>query len=443
MISQLLTIFYLFISYKIGLCNFEEAFKQICIELSSINILFVKILQWFTYDFTNDREVSNRLFKFINKFCNNAPYTKDDICNESIEYIHTLKDENGEQLIVMEPNPSFSGTIALCYLAEMKGHKIIIKILRKNLNKKLIEFDQIIYTILYILSWIEWLGMIPIGTLKFITHISLNTITSFKKQCDLEQECKNIEVFYSIYADIEDIKIPQVYKEFTQLNNHILVMEYLQPKYSIIELTHEQAIKSIEIITTFLFTSYFTEFVFHNDLHLGNVLFLEDESNNLLIGIIDFGYVNIIKTIDEQDLSIDFWNIFIEHFNIALGNDVIVIIGEFIIKNYYIYNTENTENNNKLQHLQQFVDQHREKVLLLEDKLMKNDSFIELYIFLTKEDIQIPTFVYSFFMSISPILGTIHKLAEIAHLDKSNVKRPVSLLIQNLKKQITEYYQQY
>ena len=74
---------------------------------------------------------------------------------------------------------------------------------------------------------------------------------------------------------------------------------------------------------------------------------------------------------------------------------------------------------------------------------MKNDSFIELYIFLTKEDIQIPTFVYSFFMSISPILGTIHKLAEIAHLDKSNVKSPVSLLIQNLKKQINEYYQEY
>ena len=444
MILQSLTIIFLFISYKIGLCNFEETFKQICNELASINILFVKILQWFTYNFTHDREISNRLFKFINTFCNNAPYTQDDICDESIEFIHALKDDNGEKLIVMETTPAFSGTIALCYLAEMKGKKIIIKILRKNLHKKLIEFENLFYSILYVLSWIDWLGMIPNGTLQFIRRICLNTITSFKKQCDLEQECKNIEVFYSMYADVEDIKIPQVYTEFTQLNKNILVMEYLQPKYSILDLTNIQAIKSMETITNFLFTSYFTQFIFHNDLHLGNVLFLEDESTNkLVIGVIDFGYVNIIKNIDEQDLSIDFWNMFIEKFNRSLGNDLIVIMGEFIIKHYYKYNIENDENNCKLEKLQLFLNLHREKMCLLEDNLLKNEHFIELYLFLTKEDIQMPPTMYSFLTSISPIIGTIHKLAEIAHLDNINVKGPTTLLIENLKKQIHEYYQQY
>ena len=427
-------IFYLFFIYKIGFDTSEETFKNICIELASMNILFVKILQWFTYDFTDDPELSERLFQHIQKYCNHAPYTKEDINWNAIQRLQELKDESGYPMITMETEPSFSGTIALCYLGEMNSKPVIIKILRKNIEKKLDEFEYILHYILHIIYFVECIGLVPKKSHYFMKQITASTTTSFKEQCNFEHECNTIEQFYSLYENIEEIKIPQVYKEFTKLNKHVIVMEYLKTKYTISELTEEQASIYLTTFCTFVITSYYTNFVFHNDLHLGNILFLENNNNEQVIGIIDFGFVTTMNTIEEQNICMGFWNILLEKLDVKKGNDIVTISGEFIIQQYYNYNSDI----HKLEKLQKFVDDHREKVKKSSKQLVKNDYFIELYMFIIKEDICFPPLLLNFLSGVSPIIGSLHKLAE-----KKGDDYPVNLLMSKLKENMNQYYQEY
>ena len=48
-------VLWIYFKYKIGVVDFETAFKEMVIFLTKVNLIFVKLCQWLTYDFCNDK----------------------------------------------------------------------------------------------------------------------------------------------------------------------------------------------------------------------------------------------------------------------------------------------------------------------------------------------------------------------------------------------------
>ena len=266
MLTEIIYLFYIYVIFKVKMISFEDMFKKVVVYLTNKNILFVKIIQWFTYDLTEDEVINERLYEFVRNYCDQAPYCQDDIDVSIIKQLNEFKDDSGNNCLIVEEVPSFTGSIALCFKGKYYDQKIIVKVQRINIKEKIKSLSDLVYKILYYLKLLESIGYLRIGTHNFIKNIVTINLNSFNKQCNFNLECENLHDMYNVYSDTESIIIPKVYSNFTEQFQNIIIMEHLEPYTKLPN--KEESKEYIEILSEFMLTSFYQIFKFHMDLQL-------------------------------------------------------------------------------------------------------------------------------------------------------------------------------
>jgi len=406
----ILPIFWALSKYYLGFKSYKETIQDICVYLSKINIFYVKLFQWFTYDLTNEPDINRELYEFFTTFTNNVEYTKDDIDDKVIEtFLSHVRNANHE--IELDMTPINSGTVALVFKGTLDKKPVIVKVLRKNIHLGMNDFYNQIQYIQNIISWLKYLHLLP-G--KYIDYFENDMFTQligdckddFLLQTNFVNESKNIEEFYNAYQYCKYIQIPKVYAEYTEQFPEILVMDYIHSS-TLNENTNEENEIYLEIIHKFIISSYFVKNTFHGDLHLGNILFIKTSENNeniYKLGIIDFGLVGKLNDVTEQNLIYDLLLCYSENNNKQIINTVITYIEEI---NQIKLSEENIAN-----------------IIIMSDSLQifqSNDgdsntiTHHDIILFLKclkKCNIFIPKRLSFFLLSLASQAGSIHKLKE-------------------------------
>jgi predicted unusual protein kinase regulating ubiquinone biosynthesis (AarF/ABC1/UbiB family) len=102
------------------------------------------------------------------------------------------------------------------------------------------------------------------------------------------------------------IKIPLVFKEFTDEYDDIIIMERIVGR-KLDELPNDIKDEYCTILAKGLIKTVFLDGFYHCDMHPGNVLFIENEHDHVprfQVAILDFGIMSTINTRD-QNLSFD------------------------------------------------------------------------------------------------------------------------------------------
>jgi ubiquinone biosynthesis protein len=106
------------------------------------------------------------------------------------------------------------------------------------------------------------------------------------EQCNFENEIENLKLFKEKFINSTHILIPNIYSNFSNISNKIIIMDYLDGKL-MSNISKNKILPYFSIIRSFIFESILFNNVVHGDLHLGNIILLKDNR----IGIIDFGLV--------------------------------------------------------------------------------------------------------------------------------------------------------
>ena len=109
---------------------------------------------------------------------------------------------------------------------------------------------------------------------------------------------------YNNFKYIENIVIPKTYPDFTSADNRIIVMDYLEGK-TIHEVDPSDKYEYGRILARYSMKSVLYDRLYHNDLHAGNIFFMEDNDEKK-IGIIDFGATGTM-TRHQQNIFYDFF----------------------------------------------------------------------------------------------------------------------------------------
>jgi ubiquinone biosynthesis protein len=260
---------------------------NICEELRKTNVLYVKFLQWNIQDYCN---IDDELKQYFYKFSSNVPYSNSDIDYHLINEIHT----KFKNRIIFGESPINSGTTALVFKGNMDGKSVAIKILRKNIYEQInLGIDNIqsfLTKAIYFLSFF------------YKCNINLKSLVNNNKQllldqCNLLNEIKNIDLFKKKLFHSHSIVIPHVYKEFTEFSNNIIVMDFLDGE-NIQDIKTEKMYKYRASVQNFILNSYILFKVIHCDLHIGNIILLDNNQ----VGIIDFGMIIEISSTQSNNI---------------------------------------------------------------------------------------------------------------------------------------------
>lgn len=201
----------------------------------------------------------------------------------------SLKDHFGKNVSDVfqsfEENPLAAASIAQVHKAVLKtGEKVVVKIQRPGIEPVILEDLSILYTAAELLE-------------KYVPEAKLYNpvavVDEFAKSLELETnfviEANNVRRFQDNFKDEPNIKIPEVYSEFS--GKRVLVLEELEG----IPLSHQNALNQegidpesvLKVGLRCYLKMVFTDGLFHGDLHAGNMFVLP----NNRIGLIDFGVV--------------------------------------------------------------------------------------------------------------------------------------------------------
>ena len=268
-----------------------KIFIETLIELAKTDIIFVKVLQAISF---NGNFIDKTIHDQITQFSDNVPHDTSDI-----DYDVSDITISNTPFIYNSNMPIRSGMISLVYeLTNMEtNEKYIMKVKRKNIDEKVNESIDNIMGLLYILS----IGF-KIWYSFDIVDVALRHIVLLREQLDFEQEEKNTMETYNKFNEIDYIRIPKIYN-CEPLSGKAIIMEYLPGKHINNILDVDKAIYR-DIILKYFFASSMIHYTFHGDLHSGNILFIDNEDENISklnkkdierpryqIGIIDFGIV--------------------------------------------------------------------------------------------------------------------------------------------------------
>ncbi len=179
-----------------------------------------------------------------------------------------------------------SGCIAVTYSCVLKDKHILLKVKRKNIEKKLIESYNNLYSILWFFS--------NFGIIDYDNKLEKIKDTLLR-QTDFELEIDELEYFYSKYKNNNEIVIPKVYRHLS--NETIIAQEYLIGK-SLKDINSKERLEYGNILWNFSYESSFIDGHWHSDLHKGNIIFLDDNR----IGIIDYGLTGVLNSFERAVL---------------------------------------------------------------------------------------------------------------------------------------------
>jgi ubiquinone biosynthesis protein len=324
------------LKYNIYLIDFKNFIMNCCKHIAKVNIFYIKIFQWFTYDINKDPNINKELFVFFSQYTNSVPYKETDIDYISLNKLKQEITTNGDEFYI-NTIPINMGTIAIVFQGKINNNNVVIKLLRNNIHHQLnIFYKEMEYIGIFlkniqkIYKWIQYyLIFLP----KYNNHNSNNIMNiiydckdEFSLQLDLLNEANNIEIFQNDYKNCKYIIIPHVYTQYTKNNPNVLVMEYITG-HNINDNTIEENTIYLDIIHKLIFSSYFIKEKFHADLHLGNIFFIkENDENNKIqykLGLIDFGLVGNINSILEQNFIYELFIGYTEHDHLKLIDNIL------------------------------------------------------------------------------------------------------------------------
>lgn len=320
-----------------GLYNFlltsdKNMFFQYFVEsLSNDNIFYTKIFQGIS---ANTDIFNKKQREYLKKYADNVPYNNEELYKDlkySLKKVGEIKKEYAIDINSLEIINS--GIVGIVYKAKMDDKYVAIKVLKNNIEKNMIDA----------LNQYE-------STLKFLNYILFNSLYHIldifycNKKLLLEQvifsnEVKHIKEFYSNNQNINYIKIPYVYEEFTNYDSRIIVMEYLSGS-SLYNVKEEDKNIYYNNLINFTMKSIFFDNCFHCDLHPGNIIICDEPK---LIGIIDYGIIGKITNQQQEN----FYNFFIKTFienNIEESTNI-------CIENFLIKLNEDKKNDINMQEL--------------------------------------------------------------------------------------------
>jgi predicted unusual protein kinase regulating ubiquinone biosynthesis (AarF/ABC1/UbiB family) len=258
--------------------------ERLTMRLSSINILYVKIFQAFAL---NNSLVDDKMNSTLLKFTDNAPWNYSDIdFSELIEFVdkYNLYLKTGYEV------PINAGMISLVFKAykDITMNKpVIIKIKRKNIEKKLnTAIDNLMFCI-YILSFI------PILNKYQIVEVINKNIEIVRHQTNFLEEVDNMKLMSENCKNLKYIKIPNANRKVTEEYPNIILMDYIEG-IKINQIKEEDYERYAKQVIKFGLTTTIIHGVAHGDLHSGNILFIKDENDEKYpykLGIIDFGII--------------------------------------------------------------------------------------------------------------------------------------------------------
>ena len=265
--------------------NYEKCIHNLTVRLSKKNILYVKIFQAFAL---NNNIINEQIHNNLLKFTDNVYWTDKDIDKKSL--ISLEKEYNIK--ILNDYIPINSGMISLVF----KGIKInddktskfvIIKMKRNNIDAILQDGIQKMLFCIWILSFI------PIINNYNIFEIIHNNIHLINQQTDFKKEVENMKIMKNNCKNLKYIQIPYAYEDITNKFSNIIMMEYIKGDTLQIVDPVDYNEYSKQLIK-FVFVTMLMNGLCHGDLHVGNILFIKDETdkkNKYKIGILDFGII--------------------------------------------------------------------------------------------------------------------------------------------------------
>ena len=271
------------ISYYYIFKNQDKLVNNLTKRLANQNILCVKIFQAFAL---NHNIFSEQKMNYLINYTDSAPWTNKDIDIQSLLQI----EKNLNLEILNNYKPIKSGMISLvfkCIYKNKMDEVMIIKMKRNNIETILNDGIQ------KMLFCVKLLSFVTILNNYNISNIINNNIHLIDQQIDFKKEVENICIMKTKCKNLKYVKIPFVYPEVTNQFSNVILMEYIKGS-SIKDIKDADYHEYSKQIIKFVLVTTLINGVCHGDLHMGNILFIKDETDKKYkykLGILDFGIV--------------------------------------------------------------------------------------------------------------------------------------------------------
>jgi predicted unusual protein kinase regulating ubiquinone biosynthesis (AarF/ABC1/UbiB family) len=339
-IKFLLNVFFIFITES-TIYGFNRDYysfiDRVAIRLSSINILYVKIFQAFALNnsFIDDN-INNKLIKFTD----NAPWNFSDI---DLLQLTVVADKYDIDLKRGYEIPINSGMISLVFKGYDKNNpnkEIIIKMKRKNIQKRLDDAIDNLLFFMYVLSFI------PIIHKYQLADVVNKNIDIIRRQTNFLEEINNMEKMRENCKNLKYVKIPIANKAVTEEYPDVIVMDRIMGM-KINEIVEEDYDDLAKLVVKFGIVTTTVHGLVHGDLHGGNILFIKDKTDlkyPYKIGVIDFG---IIYEVDNKYKALLF-DVFTKLFEISPRESAIKLINSGIFEPQDVIKNLSTETYNNI-----------------------------------------------------------------------------------------------
>ena len=297
-----------------------ELIKNITRRLEKLNIVYIKIFQSLCL---NDNILYDEEKDYLLKYTDNVPFLSSDI---DYEIIDTLRAEYNIRVDVNEALNS--GVISVVFKGIYKNKKVVIKIIKNDINRKITE------AILVMEMFIKIISIIP-----YIRKLNLKKCILDNKELLLEQtnfikEVSNLQIFKERNANNIEFVFPECYPEITNEHNNVIVMENIQGltfndiKY----FDNSVKMEFGKLLTKFTLINILYNSAIHCDAHPGNIFFYINENTEdkpkYQVGYIDFGIVSFPSRENQNYYYIFFKEIQTEQNFNQLDKVIICIISE-------------------------------------------------------------------------------------------------------------------
>ena len=284
--------------------------KSIAARLSKKNIYYTKMFQALAY---SSEIYDDELASFFIQYTDAVHYEDSEYSNEYLNQVVEFADKKGYDLRISSKVqngkyvPDKTGSVSLIFYGTLTNRNdsnsasmpVVIKYLRANMLERI---KSAINDVSYMIAILNLLPQLK--------HLYLDDILSEQKKMMLSQvnfhtEVENILKMYDNFhkTNTSIIKIPVVFKEFTDEFDNIIVMERIVGRK--LEELPMNDVKDhyCKILAKGLIKTVFLDGFYHCDMHPGNVLFIENEDGlfpRLQVAILDFGIMSNISTHDQE-----------------------------------------------------------------------------------------------------------------------------------------------
>ncbi len=284
-----------FYKYKFHHNNRLRMIKDVAHKIESVNIVYVKLFQIIA---NNTEYLDDKERNFLIKYTDQVNYSDKDIDYDTLNKIRENQD------IFIEETPCNSGIVALAYRGFYKGEKIIVKLLKLDIETRIMSAISDLELLFSIFKFIPYLK--NLNLLKLLND-NKNTLID---QIHFNKEIESINRFYQANRNIEWLVIPKVYTELSNTisegSNNVIVMKYIDGIH-LSELSDYDKKQYARMINRFSLVSLLYNSAVHCDLHSGNIIFIKEYNNienaiEYKLGIIDFGIVIYPSRNNQNDI---------------------------------------------------------------------------------------------------------------------------------------------